>query len=536
MGGSSSRSVDPEAAEVKSLESRLSSLGDLPDLRILFSHLSPSSDPIAPYVLQEHFELKVQGASCPSSSQLSILSQNIASTIIDVIFEPSEKGISWRTFLRGVEKTHQMSVSIKLKHILLFFYHLKKKAQLPVNFSFKNDDISDSLQSDLTGHMTSPELQDLLWLCWLMGCNAYTHKKDGPLDLPNVEPLVKSACLGCSDNDLAPDTLLMEKLHKWMLLTVPGLPVCLFDYIQARLHESAAIIQGQIKASSDSDGQHDPEAMMVQASDSLTEHHLFDSSVAWAIGLCLPDALGNKILTCSFSLQRDAASLLYRSSLHGTGMNRFWVHMEGYQGTVLMLVQGVTAHSVDDNTREELGEEKWLVGALVKEGFENKNCYYGSRGCCIFALDPVMQPFHPSGMGSNFVYSHSHVATSTSYLQQQKGPEGIAFGGDIGKERLFLDKDFMHLTVRHHAVDKTYESGHLLPNQGYGIIKGKVLDVEVWGLGGAATREKQAKFQDRKNLFVEQKRKIDLRNWADSPEKMMMNMMSDPNRAQRQER
>lgn len=70
-----------------------------------------------------------------------------------------------------------------------------------------------------------------------------------------------------------------------------------------------------------------------------------------------------------------------------------------------------------------------------------------------------------AGIGSNFVYSHSHVATSTSYLQQQKGPEGIAFGGDIGKERLFLDEDFMHLIIRHHAVDKTYEAGHLLPNQ-----------------------------------------------------------------------
>lgn len=212
--------------------------------------------------------------------------------------------------------------------------------------------------------------------------------------------------------------------------------------------------------------------------------------------------------------------------------------MEGYQGAVLILIQGTTLHGVEASSTENLSEEKWLVGALLSEGFMNKNCYYGGRECCLFALDPVMQPFRPSGIGSNFVYSHSHVATSTSYLQQ-KGPEGIAFGGDIGKERLFLDEDFLHLNIRHHALDKTYEAGNFLPNQGYATVKGKVLDVEVWGLGGAATREKQAKFQNRKNLFAEQNRKVDLQSfgdWADSPEKMMMNMVADPNRAQRQER
>ena len=48
----------------------------------------------------------------------------------------------------------------------------------------------------------------------------------------------------------------------------------------------------------------------------------------------------------------------------------------------------------------------------------------------------------------------------------------------------------------------------LFSKQGYATIEGKVLEIEVWGLGGAEIRENQAKLQERKNLFVEQKRKV----------------------------
>lgn len=193
--------------------------------------------------MQEHFELQTRDTSYPASSQLSILSQNVASTIIDSIFEPNEKGISWRAFLRGVEKCHQPSVSFKLKLLLFFFFRLKKKAELPTTFSFTNEDFGNLPQANPTGDMNLPELQDFLWLCWLMGYDANSHDMDGLLDLPNVEPLVKSAHLACSDKDLAADSLLMEKLHKWMLRTIPGLPVSLLEYIQFRIHKSAASIQ-----------------------------------------------------------------------------------------------------------------------------------------------------------------------------------------------------------------------------------------------------------------------------------------------------
>lgn len=106
-------------------------------------------------------------------------------------------------------------------------------------------------------------------------------------------------------------------------------------------------------------------------------------------------------------------------------------------------------------------------------------------------------------------------------------------------------------------------------SQGYLPLEASVLDVEVWGLGGRSAKEVQNANQKREDLFTEQRRKvttthlnslynifvtyyikicvvilcsclqIDLKtfsNWEDSPEKMMMDMMSNPNTVRREER
>ncbi|CAL9224228.1 unnamed protein product, partial [Arabidopsis halleri] len=59
------------------------------------------------------------------------------------------------------------------------------------------------------------------------------------------------------------------------------------------------------------------------------------------------------------------------------------------------------------------------------------------------------------------------------------------------------------------------------------------------GLGGNKAREIQQAYQKREELFTNQRRKIDLKtftNWEDSPEKMMMDMMGNPNAPRKEER
>lgn len=59
------------------------------------------------------------------------------------------------------------------------------------------------------------------------------------------------------------------------------------------------------------------------------------------------------------------------------------------------------------------------------------------------------------------MYSHLHPK---GYEPHPK-PVGVAFGGSVGNERIFIDEDFAKVTVRHHAADKTYQPGSLFPNQ-----------------------------------------------------------------------
>lgn len=67
------------------------------------------------------------------------------------------------------------------------------------------------------------------------------------------------------------------------------------------------------------------------------------------------------------------------------------------------------------------------------------------------------------GKEKNFVYSHLHPPGKA--YQPHPKPVGVAFGGTPGNERIFVDDDFAKVTVRHHAIDKTYRSGSLLPDQ-----------------------------------------------------------------------
>ena len=106
--------------------------------------------------------------------------------------------------------------------------------------------------------------------------------------------------------------------------------------------------------------------------------------------------------------------------------------------------------------------------------------------------------------------------------------------------------------------------------QGFLPVEALILDVEVWGLGGRTTKEMQTSYKKREELFTDQRRKVtigrsnstyalefaffdtgnigyfscsylqvDLKtfaSWEDSPEKMMMDMVSNPNRVQREDR
>ncbi|CAI5481036.1 unnamed protein product [Closterium sp. Yama58-4] len=172
------------------------------------------------------------------------------------------------------------------------------------------------------------------------------------------------------------------------------------------------------------------------------------------------------------------AQLLYRASLHGRGIRRLMAQAEGYGGP-------------------------W--------------------GCALMQLSPSFALYKPTGQASNFICTPS-----------------AKLGGGLGRERVWVDEEFRSAIVRHHAVDKTFRAGHLHPDQGYAELSVRVEDVTVWGLGGKVAEDKRVAFQQREQLFTEQRRKVDLAKfvgkWEDAPERVMLYMVTNPNKPSKEER
>ncbi|GFY86227.1 TLD-domain containing nucleolar protein [Actinidia rufa] len=424
--------------------------------------------------------------------------------------------------LHSLQCCGRMSASTSFNGLFRILAMALAKAGLPEKLQFESDDDGGKM----SGFLMPVDVLMLLWMCYIMSWNYKNLESFGGKDhgLPDLSHLVFSAVLSCAEAgvELNPwdcDILSMDvqlpaaKIHLWALKTVPTLTDCLSGYVHGKLEKSFT-----------SENKLDPSCSAAHDLSPIVECNtsLLNQGRAWAISLTLEKHFK----------WRDYKSKLPQSSLHGKGLNRFWSNVEGYNGPMLILIAASSGDVHNDNGNVR----RWILGALTHQAFENRDMFYGSSGS-LYAISPVLNVFLPSGKEKNFVYSHLHP-TGRVYDPHPK-PVGLAFGGSIGNERISIDEDFAKVTVRHHAVDKTYQSGSLFPNQGFLPVEALILDVEVWGLGGRTTKEMQTSYKKREELFTDQRRKVDLKtfsNWEDSPEKMMMDMVSDPNRVQREDR
>ncbi|KAI3776431.1 hypothetical protein L1987_46213 [Smallanthus sonchifolius] len=528
MGASSStEQLSPEQREAESLAA---STGALTILEKAFSNLSdPLTKTIPITSLKDCFKLSIDYQNCEASfkpENFPGLLNHVGHSILDHFFLSEKDGLNWISFLNGYTKCcGRMPTSDSLNNLLKVFVTAIVKSGATTGLQVESSDADYKIN----GYLLPADLLMLLWMCWVMSWssrNPKLFKDKATFGLPDINNLVLSAVSSCAeggaelniwdDNILGSDKQLpIGKLHVWVLKTVPNLPECLVQFIHSRLSNSASQQDISEPSSSSTGDSH---------SIARFNNYLLTPGRAWSISLTLRGTMRDEILKTCFApdIAEVKESLLYRSSLHGKGLNRFWSNAEGYNGPILVLISATSE------------DHSWSIGALTHQGFENKDTFYGTSGS-LYAISPVFEHLTSSGKEKNFVYSHLH---SPGYEAKPK-PVGIAFGGSIGNERVFMDEDFSKITVRHHAYDKTYQPGALFPNQGYLPTEAQVLEVEVWGLGGEKIKEAQNAFQKREQLFTEQRRKVDLKtfsNWEDSPEKMMMDMVSNPNAVRREER
>ncbi|KAK9136232.1 hypothetical protein Syun_015562 [Stephania yunnanensis] len=531
--------------EQHELESLAASTGALPDLHKSFAKLSdPQTNSIPLSTIHDLFSVKVANlinsddgvASSTQNSFLKLLSQ-LGQTIVDLFFVADEGGgVNWIEFLRGYTKCcARMPVSMSIHTLCRVFAAASEKAGFlkDLGFEFYDTDCK------ISGNFTPGDLIILLWLCWVMSQvtkRVPLFKVEDKLGLPDIDHIVLSAISTCVE---ARDELKMwdcsaldlevqlpaQNVHAWILKTVPGLADCFSQYVHARIQCGS------------SEDDLDCSSLLLECSPPMesNEAHILTWGRAWAISLTLRSTLSEEVLNVCVP---KAENLLYReqiipwwtwSSLHGKGLNRFWSNIEGYSGPMLILVSG-------NSPEVESSIGRWVIGVLTQQGFENKDVFYGSSGE-LYAISPVFHVFPPSGKEKNFVYSHLHL--SSRVYEPRPKPVCLSFGGTMGNERIFIDEDFAKVIVRHHAVDKTYQHGSLIPNQGFLPVEATILGVEVWGLGGEKSKRVQDMYKKREEMFTEQRRKVDLKtfaSWEDSPEKMMMDMISDPNSVRREDR
>ncbi|GMH12380.1 hypothetical protein Nepgr_014221 [Nepenthes gracilis] len=158
---------------------------------------------------------------------------------------------------------------------------------------------SNDANSKTIGSISPLEMNTILWACWMMSRSSrilkpFEEKED--VGLPDVNHLVLSAAVSCvkigSDFDVRNSNVLgldvelsAKKIDMWVLKKT-------------------------------------------------CESHLLTSGRAWAISISQRSNFSKEILKISFHCNVNMAEvdLLYGSSLHQKGLNRFWSSIDGYHG------------------------------------------------------------------------------------------------------------------------------------------------------------------------------------------------------------
>ncbi|CAG7906455.1 hypothetical protein HID58_014992 [Brassica napus] len=536
--GASSSTDNKESSEKREIESLAASTGALPLLQRFFSKLAdPQTNTVSFQSFKKSFTLSYKTTTCEGDQKVPDsfprLLEHLGPSLVDLFFVPEKGGgLSWVEFARGYVKCcGRMSASMSYNTLLRVFHLTSQNA----GFSSKLEFESDEADCKINGSVSTVELVMFLWMCWTMSWDGRSSRSSD-LFLPDISHLVMSALVSCTESGASLDVwdsdvfgleleLPVGKFLTWALTTIPSLTECLSHFCNARLQHCLNAEDGS--GPSKSAGGDD-------SASKTCDNTLLTCGRAWAISLTSKNTLSEEILSSCFPCNGDEPNenLLYRSYHHGKGMNRLWDNVQGYHAPILLLVSASGGVEQEGSS----SERKWVIGAILQQGFQNRDTFYGSSGN-LFSISPVFHAFSSSGKEKNFAYSHLHP--SGRVYDANPKPVGIGFGGTQGNERIFIDEDFAKITIRHHAVDKTYQPGSLFPNQGYLPVEALVSDVEAWALGGKAAKEVQEAYKKREELFTDQRRKIDLKtftNWEDSPEKMMMDMMGNPNAPAREER
>ena len=166
---------------------------------------------------------------------------SLGPSIIHLFFNTGKEDINWIDFLRGYNRScGRIPLSESLCNLYRLYSTLGRESGFQTAFVLEHDmDVGK-----ITGNIRLVDALMLLWMCWIMGQSAKILKdnKGSNYVLPDIYHLISSihACsaetnVGDAQSFNLEKDIPLQKLHMWILTTIPGLSNCYTQYIRTSL-------------------------------------------------------------------------------------------------------------------------------------------------------------------------------------------------------------------------------------------------------------------------------------------------------------
>lgn len=171
---------------------------------------------------------------------------NLGPSIVDLFFNTGKEDVDWVAFLKGYNRCcGRMPLSASIYNLYKLYTALGREVGIGSGIVFDHD--TDA--GKIIGNVKLSDVLMLLWLCWTMAQSTKISKycKQPTYVLPDVYHLITSAYICSHEIDGLSNAghgqtlelekeISLQKLHMWILATIPGLSHCFTQYIQGRFH------------------------------------------------------------------------------------------------------------------------------------------------------------------------------------------------------------------------------------------------------------------------------------------------------------
>ncbi|XP_017876040.1 uncharacterized protein LOC108622592 [Ceratina calcarata] len=178
-------------------------------------------------------------------------------------------------------------------------------------------------------------------------------------------------------------------------------------------------------------------------------------------------------------------TLLYHSSEHGTGANRFLHHVLGYRGPTLLFIKAI---SPDKST---VAPTYCICSSLE---WRESHLYWGDEDSMAIELFPSYKVIEK---GPKVLYLNTSI---------RGYPHGLRFGSNPRSPNISIDESFQSVSI----------SGAPYP----------ISSLEVWGCGNTKSRERQLEIKKWQVKEAERQRivKLSASDWIDHPDRYLLEL------------